>query len=224
MKLKIFPSLFIGLLSYSCATFETQNIAPGYIEAYKSLKNYFIGYDEGLITKELISNIPYASSTLRIGRGSLGLTILESIDVNGATWVSSDGVYLVLDQSGKIVKTRGLLNNLIGLESVEFQVKDLISSSSKIFSSISYYSYDQPKLNLLPVTSKYTLLPKETVNLLNQTLELNVVTEEIVNEYLGWKETNKYWMDDSGFVWKSSQSPSPKLPTFYIEVTKKPAN
>ena len=54
-------------------------------------------------------------------------------------------------------------------------------------------------------------------------MELILIEERIENQYIGWKETNKYWVDDTNFVWKSEQFISPRLPKFIIEVTKKPS-
>ena len=54
-------------------------------------------------------------------------------------------------------------------------------------------------------------------------MTLSLIEEDLKNEYLGWSVTNKYWLDDEGYVWKSIQHISPKLPPFIIEVTKKPA-
>ena len=45
--------------------------------------------------------------------------------------------------------------------------------------------------------------------------------EENINQIRLDGKENKYWVDDSNFVWKSIQSISPRLPKIYIEVTKK---
>ena len=64
---------------------------------------------------------------------------------------------------------------------------------------------------------------KEVVKVFKKDMELILVEERIENQYIGWKETNKYWVDDTNFVWKSEQFISPRLPKFIIEVTKKPS-
>ena len=74
------------------------------------LSNIFLGYPEYPIDPEVIKNIPYASMLVRIGKGPEGLMILESINDDDYTWVSADGVYLVIN-NGKIIKTHGLNNN-----------------------------------------------------------------------------------------------------------------
>lgn len=208
----IFTFLFI-----SCSTLDKQNIAPGYQEAYKAITNYFFADKESLITSELVSSIPYASASLRIGRGSAGLIILESINDKQSTWVSADGVYITLSQSGRIIKTVGLPNNLISVLTNEdiYSIQDIKVTN--------YYSYDSPRLNLLPVESRFYIKEKSIVKILDQSLNLTLIEEEISNDYLGWKAINKFWIDDNNFILKSEQNISPKLPTFYLTITKKPA-
>ena len=65
----------IIIFCYGCSSIKS-NIAPGYSDAYKLLKNYLYGTLDN-IDKNIIENIPYASMKLRIGKGSTGLLILE---------------------------------------------------------------------------------------------------------------------------------------------------
>jgi hypothetical protein len=185
------------LLLGSCASIVPKNIAPGYVEAFGTIKDYFLGSQNTLLTPSLIESIPYASSILRIGKGAPGLIILESYSAGKASWVSADGVLLVIEQ-GRVVSTRGLPNN-------------------------SYYSYDSPVLIDLELEVTLIKKSKEIIQLTNKALELTLYEEIIKNKYLGWLVVNKYWADENYFVWKSEQSISPRLPKFFIEVTKKPA-
>ena len=75
----------------------------------------------------------------------------------------------------------------------------------------------------MKVNGERRFIRKESVQLLGQEKQLNLIEETIKNDYIGWGVTNKFWVDDEMFVWKSNQSISPKLPEFYVEVTKKPA-
>ena len=88
---------------------------------------------------------------------------------------------------------------------------------------INYYSYENPVLNLLEVKTLVTRIGVESVELITGQKDLILFEEVVENEYLGWKRLNKFWVDDSGFVWKSEQHISPKLPKFVIEITKKPS-
>ena len=90
--IKIFSFL---LITASCSSIDYSRIAPGYSEAFNAIKNVIVGHEDQLITKELVENIPYASSVMKIGKGPNGLIILESINSNRLTWVSADEVYLI---------------------------------------------------------------------------------------------------------------------------------
>ena len=135
--------------------------------------------------------------------------------------MSSDGIYLVFKE-GRIIKTRGFYNNLVSFKSQATNSKKLVDSGrSEAF--FYYYSYDEPKLINMKVNVERRFVRKESVQLLGHEKQLNLIEERIENDYIGWRATNKFWVDDEMFIWKSHQSISPKLPKFYIEVTKKPA-
>ena len=215
MKFKI--KLCLLILIASCANIDRSNIAPGYVEAFTSIKQVILGYEEN-IKPEVISKIPYASMLVKIGRGPTALMILEKINEDEYTWVSADGVYLVI-KNGRIIKTFGLSNNLQE-KLTTFKNWKRDSIHTKDF--ISYYSFNQPKLNNLKVKSSFYFREVEKVGLMFGPKDLNLVEELIESDEVGWFETNKYWIDSDEYVWKSVQYVSPRLPAFYIEVTKKP--
>ena len=202
----------------SCSMLDTNRIAPGYIEAYGALSEYFSSsYNQ--IDDDIISRIPYASMRLRIGKGDEGLLILESRNLLNEYWVSADEVFLQIED-GRIVATKGLENNLIDNVN-QIDLKALLSV--KQFKTLVYMSYDQPALNNLKLDSSITVVGKEEVKLFSGLKTLTLIQEELSNDFLGWKVTNKYWIDEEGYCWKSQQNISPLLPTFYIEIAKKPA-
>ena len=220
MPIKNTYVLIFSLFVASCASIGS--VAPGYVEAFKTIKGVIVGYENELITPDLIKNIPYASSILKIGKGAPALIILESKEEEQETWVSSDGIYLVFKE-GRIVKTSGFFNNLINFKSVETNFASLMDTNESE-SLIYYYSYDDPELIDMRVQASRRFVAKEKVQLIDREEELNLIEEQIVNHYIGWEVTNKFWIDDDMFVWKSEQYISPKLPKFYTEVTKKPAS
>jgi len=220
MPIKNTYVLIFSLFVASCASIGS--VAPGYVEAFKTIKGVIVGYENELLTPDLIKNIPYASSILKIGKGAPALIILESKEEEQETWVSSDGIYLVFKE-GRIVKTSGFFNNLINFKSVETNFASLMDTNESE-SLVYYYSYDDPELIDMRVQASRRFVAKEKVQLIDREEELNLIEEQIVNHYIGWEVTNKFWIDDDMFVWKSEQYISPKLPKFYIEVTKKPAS
>ncbi len=219
--IKKIPLIGIYIILFQSCSIDTSRIAPGYVEAFQTIKDSLIGADNELVTAEIIERIPYASSKLAIGKGAPGLIILESINDNKETWVSADGLFLVIED-GRVIKSAGLFNNLVSLKFADNDFKDLIVSrtSEKL---IFYYSYDNPELIDMRVEVERRFITEEKVRLLSGEKQLSLIEEKITNDYIGWKELNKFWVDNEGFVWKSEQFISPKLPRFNIEVTKKPA-
>ena len=215
MKIIFIP--FIILTLTACSNFPTNNVAGGYIQAYLAINDYLFPMEaKELYSREQIDNIPYASMLLSIGESSPGLIILETANNNNLTWVSADSVYIVL-KHGRIIKVQGLGNNLTGYKS---SIYDFAVDEDLTFKS--YYSYDSPELNDLEVINRLSYKGLRTVNLFIGKKPLYLFEETIVNDYLGWKKTNFYWVDKEGFVWKSIQHVSPKLPSIQYEVTKKP--
>ena len=113
-----YTALFFILIFFSsCASIGSKlapigsKLAPAYVDAFKAIKNAIVGFEDTNITKETVARIPYASSLLKIGKGPQGLLILESISSGKETWISADGIYLIV-KNGRIVRTEGLQNNL----------------------------------------------------------------------------------------------------------------
>ena len=217
--LKYIYIIFFTLLFNGCASLSN-NIAPGYVDAYKALKNAVIGFEDTGITKKTIDNIPYASSLLKIGKGPQGLLILESISSTKETWISEDGVYLVVD-NGRIIKTAGLNNNLIDFISPIKDFKNINEMVGRTYKY--YYSYDYPYLRDLEVEVELKAKGKQKITIFNEVFDLALIEEELTNNYLGWSFINKYWVDEENNVIKSIQKFSPKLPEFTMVVTKKPS-
>ena len=217
--MKYFQIFLLTLGLSGCSFFDAGRIAPGYGQAYTAIKNALVGYEDSILSQELIDNIPYASSVLTIGKGPEGLIILESINDLNNIWVSADGVYLTI-QNGRIVQTSGLINNLTNFIH-PFKSSFLENIDSALY--LYYYSYDKPFLSDLRVEVRLQKKGKEVVQVFRKDMELTLIEERIENQYIGWQATNKYWVDDTNFVWKSEQFISPKLPKFVLEVTKKPS-
>jgi hypothetical protein len=222
--LKSFFYLCILLLLSSCAFLNSEKLAPSYTYAYTVIKNAFIGYPDLNITREIIENIPYASGLLKIGKGTQGLVILESIENNNYLWVSKDKVYIVI-KDGRIKRSLGLLNNLTKISSIDQSFKDVITKPNPVTKYYSYYSFEEPLLIDLKVTISIENKGMHEIQILGERKKLVLIEESISSELIGWKEKNKFWVDPNDyFVWKSEQNISPKLPKFVFQVTKKPAS
>lgn len=221
MKKLFLSILFVPYLA-NCSSFNTGNIAPGYIDTFKAINNAVFGYSQDQISSELIANIPYASILLKIGKGPRGLMILEQ-KINGElVWISADGIYVVT-KNGKIIRTKGLINDLLRVEFEDLNFENTTTKSTKNTTSKMYYSFDKPSLNNLEIEVSYESKSIEEVEIMDKKMDLRRVEEIIENKYLGWKTKNIYWIDDDNVIWQSEQTISPKLPKIYIQLTKKPS-
>ena len=219
LRLVFFLLIYCSL--NSCSSLPNSNrIAPGYVEAFQSIQKAIFGYESKTISSNLINSIPYASLILKIGKGPEGLLILESKRDNNEIWVSADEVYLTIN-NGRIVSTQGLINNLTNL-TLPYKTSDLNSMEENMVYKY-YYSYNPPTLNNLEVEAVIKQRGQVEVVILDENKDLFLIEEFINNDYLGWAVKNSFWIDEEGFVWKSEQNISPKLPTIYFEVTKKPS-
>jgi len=209
----------IGLLT-GCSSIDLSRVAPGYTEAFNAIQTIIYGYENTSITPELVENIPFASMIMNIGNGPKGLMILESKRDSKSIWVSADDVYLVEDH-GKITQTRGLNNNLDGILYTTDFSKLIHVDTNQTFTY--YASFSEPRLSNLKLQVNFVRKEKTLITLFNRDLFLTLIEEKIRSDDLGWNVTNRYWIDDDSFIWKSEQSISPKVPKIFIQVTKKPS-
>lgn len=217
--MKKFASIGITLALVSCTSLDTNRIAPGYKEAFQATMIFINGDKSSNFSFAEINKIPYASMLLSIGKGPNGLLILESKNNNKETWVSADNVRFLIE-NGRIVQTSGLESNLTDLM-LPKEIRESPKSNLNNFSM--YYSYDFPLLIGLEVVITRKNYGKQEVILTSGKKYLYLIEEKILNKQTGWKTINKFWFDDSNFVWKSEQEISPKLPVIKFEVTKKPS-
>ena len=215
--------LLILVLLPSCASLNSEQVAPSWSYAYKAVKNAVFGYPDLNITREVIKNIPYASALLKVGKGSEGLVILESIQNNNYLWVSRDNEYILI-KDGRIQRSIGLFNNLTNITSIDQTFEDLLTQSNPVTEYSSYYSFEKPTLFDLKVSVSIENKGIQEIEILGEKRNLILIEETISSELIGWKEKNKFWVDPNDyFVWKSVQNLSPKLPKFTFQVTKRPA-
>ena len=214
--LKIINIIVFVMALSSCSALSSNKIAPGYVQAFEEIKN-FIFRPENNLDLSYVESIPYASMIVKIGNGPSGLMILESKANDKYTWVSADGVYLVI-QDGRIIQSQGLSNNLD--ESINSFAGWEEEFKNKQFTS--YSSFDEPKLSNLKILSIFNTLGLQKVDLQTQFLNLRLVEEKILAPSVGWERVNKYWIDGDNFVWRSDQNISPRLPNISYVITKKP--
>lgn len=195
-------------------------LSSSYTTAYNLLTNQFTN-DESIFNKDLIENIPYASSIISFGNNDKSLIILESTKGNKNTWVSADKIKII-ESNGRVERSIGLPNDLYSIERPKLNFNKIIEEGK--FSYIAYYSFRNPFLNSLKVEVRSIAVGNEIIEILGLKKELMLIEETLYSPLINWSAKNKYWYDPAtDFVWKSSQHISPRLPIINIEVTKKPS-
>jgi hypothetical protein len=217
---KSFTITLFFLFSCSAINIPSYYITP-FVYAYESI----IDKPDTQFSKNLIDSIPYASMKVKIGKGNSGLVILEKIDKDETSWVSADEVNFLI-KNGKIIRTSGLTNNLSGYQGFTPKFSELLKREIKLqpLEFTSYYSFSQPDLLDLKVSIILKYEGEREIEILGNKKKVLLVEEIIRGKKIGWKARNRYWVDpNDGFIWKSTQSVSPKIPEIRYEVTKKPA-
>lgn len=220
----VVKSFFIIIIFFlfSCSAIK---IPSYYLTPFQYVYDSIIDKPDTQFSKKLVDSIPYASMKVKIGKGNSGLVILEKIDKDEMSWVSADKVYFLI-KNGKIIRTSGLSNNLSGYQGFTPKFSELLRREIKLqpVEFTSYYSFSQPDLLDLKVSIIWKYEGEREIEILGEKKEVLLVEEMIRSKKIGWKARNRYWVDpNDGFIWKSTQSASPKIPEIRYEVTKKPA-
>ena len=217
---KMFVMVFMIIFLHACSNYQI--ISPTYTKAFNEVYGLFESRKE-IVTAEQVANIPYASMLVSFGSKSSSLLILESVYDNNRLWVSADNKLFFQRDNGKFYRTIGLPNNLYSIDVPDINYTEMIEQEE--FNYLGYYSFRGPTLNNLKVNISAKNKGKTMVNVFGREKELILIEETLSSSSINWKAINKYWIDpEEGYVWKSIQNLSPKLPPLFIEVTKKPSS
>ncbi len=183
------------------------------------------GQPDAPITRELVSNLPYASVAAKIGKGPRSLLILWRKDsIGDLLWISADAAALVT-REGRVVKTAGLPENLrntrfanddpvaMGLHTLQDQ---MISRRTIDLDLGNNYGVD--------LVCEFQVEGQRDVEITEIVFQTILVRERCSARTLNWSFTNLYWVDPAdGFVWRSRQHIARSFPPVVIE-TLKPAS
>lgn len=192
----------------------------GWRQIYDAAKMGFSA-DAGGITLQQASAIPYASIAVRVGDGPEQMLVLAADMQSGRLWTSSAHIALST-RGGRIVRTSGFAHNLSGSVGGE---------ALSDFADPDAHPRDIPRqvdlrdLNLFSVVLQCRIQSRgrDPVTILGAQIKTHRVEETCRSERPDWSFTDIFWMDDSGFVWKSVQHVHPDLDPVEIEILRPPA-
>lgn len=185
------------LVCSSCSYISYNQVLP-------LIKSATLGDSDIALTEEYIAKQPYSFARVDLGKAANIIMVLQKVDNNFYTWVSSTGEK-VITLNGKIIKTEGLPHNLEFLNPTKF----------KLFSEKPNYS------------GTYDLLLKDPRAFVEQDFSISIIQnspsellieEKITMSILNRKYSNFYWVDKkSGKVIKTKQAINPKLPNVRLD-------
>ena len=175
------------------------------------IKDSIVGKDIE-VTKDFYDSQLYSFSKIKIGRSTVAITVLASIENGRYLWVSQDGerIYTV---NGKISETFGLKHNIKTLSG-------LGRSPSFSYKDIGLAQTNQSNY-LLELSNPPAIIAQQST-LINKGIDENYFNAMLYEEIftsgnLAFKGSNYYWVDPLGRVIKSEQAIHPRLPKVTIE-------
>ena len=202
VKVFILIIAFIALSSCSRDIF----LSSTYSSAISSLVNYY-RENPNLFDRNSIDRIPYASSLISFKEFEKSLIILQTIQGETNYWISADKI-IFKEKEGRIIGTMGLPNDIYLINRPNINFEEIVGT--KAIDYVSYYSFKNPELNNLKVSSSIRVIGLEKITILNREYNTILVEESIYSEAINWSATNKFWVEpEDFFVRKSIQFLSP---------------
>jgi hypothetical protein len=186
-----------------------------------TLKSALIASEDVILTKAELSQIPYATSYVRINDGAQILMVLAFAEMNPDTgieqlkWVSSDHV-MIVTENGRIVKTLGL--PALNLAGIDNSIRQHSISEDGSWSGF----YDWQENNRYGVQAIGSVTIGDTDYYASPLIESNVVVanETVAFPQLNQTIVNQYWVDSDHNVLKTLQYIGPQMNKIEISVAK----
>lgn len=186
-----------------------------------SLSEAFSTSDDVTLSFDKISELPYASTYVRINDGKQVFMVLAFADLNPQTgntqlkWVSADSSIIVTEK-GRIVKTHGFDgDNLMQL------------SGSGLNNGLSFqghwnavYDWSPDYRYQFEATVNPKLVAGETLTTSQWTLETKKIEENVSFKAFSSSFTNLFWVANDGKIMKSIQYIGPDMNKFEMTILK----
>lgn len=216
------------LITVTILTLTLSACTQKFNDVNATLDEALFGAEDVALTSDHISELPYASSFVRINDGAQLFMVLAFAEPNPATgvmqlkWLSSDKA-MIVTENGRIVKTIGLA--LANLQSIEPSNKtaptfsELLQNqrnreASYSWQTTNHYLYHY-QANITPIISSSELITtplwKKQTTLIYETVNIDSLETTF---------TNRYWVDEQGAVVKSTQYLGPKLGKIEMAILK----
>ena len=188
--------------------------------AVNAARSLVSGAPDVPISREYVTNLPYASIAAKIGRGPRSLLTLGRYDGPDLHWISADDV-AVVTRNGRVIRTAGIA---VGLRDTQGLNDDPVTSGTFDFDGIHTRIVDLEDLTRtygVPISSAFEVVGRETITILERDYDTLAVREFNDAATIRWAFQNFFWFDfQTGFMWKSEQHFARNTPPLEIEVLK----
>ncbi|MDA9954783.1 YjbF family lipoprotein [Gammaproteobacteria bacterium] len=185
-------SAIIGAILFSGCS------ALPYQDQYQLAKNAIWGVPDAHLEEDFISQSPFSFLKVRFGRGAYNILVLSKRSEEGLHWISNDGVQLITNNAGLIIKTVGLQHDVEYIKSTSISLEVVNDISSLLV------SFDDPQLHGLGMSAEIERNKLEVI--------MRVHAPDI-----GWKFANNFQYTADGILQRSIQSTHPFLPPIEIQ-------
>lgn len=170
-----------------------------------------------------VADTPFASIGVRVGAGAQTMLLLATKSGHSTVWTSASHIALEL-QSGRILRTAGLTENLSG---TNFTGTDpLVAGLQNLRTPAPVKrSLDFSDRNAYGIIADSTLEPagQAVVDILGTRVACVHAVERGTCPALGWNFTNEYWASaHNGIVWRTVQSIHPDFDPIEVELLRPP--
>lgn len=208
------------------ATILCQSCGDTWVKSVpQAARTYLLKGDDLHFTREDIARIPYASIAVRFNEYAQALLILGRYDGDDLHWISTQREVIVT-RRGRLVKTYGLPDDLKETRFIsDDPVGKPMTATASATACTRMIDLEPRHIEGIVIRSRFESAGRETLTILDTPLPTDVRIELNVAPDLDWSFKNQFWVDArSGYVWKSLQYLSPRLPPLEIVVYKPAAN
>src|SRR5579871_1033938 len=170
-----------------------------------------IGSSEG-VPRERAAAIPFATLGVRLGGKDEAMFVLAGKSGGDLLWLGRK-TFAITTRHGRIVRIVGFPNNLSGIQAGQGVRQDFTQPSVDYL-----YDFAEESRYGVPVKCVRQNLGLEKVTIIGVPRDTSHVAEDCNASGIDWSFRNEFWIDATGYVWKSRQFVHPKLDALTLEV------
>lgn len=202
-------TLFVSLFFLSACTQKFK-------DTFSTVNASIEGLTNVELSKEELKEFPYDSAYVSLNDGRKILMVLALIEENRLNnyqrfkWVSADN-YILITENGRIIKTLGFNNNLMGIAAEKGSPSNLPIPAIQTNKWLAYYDWMPSYRYQFTAEINSNLAQQETISLSSWSLNTQHIEENINFSELNSNFTNHYWLNQNGKVVKTIQYLGPNM-------------